>query len=84
MAIQEFVLNRDGKDVHVLVTWSRWSYDGDVKVDGKVAVRWIKGKWVPRRVEFKIGNEDAAIVRTGWLIEKWDLLVGEQKIGAKS
>jgi len=80
MASQVFSLNRNGKDIHVVVNWSRWSYDGDVKVDGKVVVRWIKGKWVPRKVEFKIGDEEAEIVRTGWLIEKWFLLVAGKKI----
>jgi hypothetical protein len=81
MAMQVFNLNRNGKDVQVVVNWSRWSYDGDVTVDGKVAVRWIKGKWVPRKVEFKIGDENAEIVRTGWLIEKWNLVVEGKKIG---
>ena len=52
----------------------------DIKVDGKVVVRWIKGKWVPRKVEFKIGDENAEIVRTGWLVEKWNLIVDKRKI----
>ena len=80
MASQVFSLNRNGKDIYVVVNWSRWSYDGDIKVDGKVVVRWIKGKWVPRKVEFKIGDENAEILRTGWLVEKWNLIVDNKKI----
>jgi len=78
MANQIFRVSVSGKDAVVEVNWNRWSYDGEVRVDGNVVRRWEKGKWVPRRVEFEIGGEKAAIARTGWLVEKWLLIINGQ------
>jgi hypothetical protein len=71
MASQTFSVPAAKKDALVEVNWSRWSYDGLVKVDDEVVVKWNKGKWVPRRVEFEIHGQKAVILRTGWFIEKW-------------
>jgi hypothetical protein len=79
MAIQKFMVSVTDKETTVEVYWSRWSYDGEVRVDGNVVRRWDKGKWVPRRVEFEICGEKATIHRTGWLVEKWLLIVNDEK-----
>ncbi len=82
MANQIFKVPTDGQEFMVEVNWSRWNYSGDIKVNGKVVKAWQKAKWVPKKVEFEVGNQKAEIRRGGWLVEKYTLVVNDKKYEA--
>jgi hypothetical protein len=79
MAIQSFRVIAAGKEAQVEIDWSRWSYAGQIRVDGHIVKRWDKGKWVPKEVPFEINGEKALIKRTGWFVEKWILFLNDER-----
>jgi len=80
MAQRTFNVAVCGRDVLVEVRWSRWSNAGEIRVDGKLVKAWSSGMWVPRAVDFKIGGEEATLVRRGLMVENWSLVVGGKKL----
>ena len=80
MARKTFHVPVGEKDHLVEVDWSRWSSAGEIKVNGKVIKAWGSGWWLPREVEFEIGNEKMTLVPKGFMWENWVLIIKGNKI----
>ena len=80
MARRTFNVAVAGQDTLVEVDWSRWSNAGEIRVNGKAVKGWGSGMWVPREVEFEIGDQKAVLVRKGLLWENWSLIIGGKKL----
>jgi len=80
MARKTFNVVVGGQDTLVEVKWGRLSNAGGIRVNGKPVKGWGSGMWVPREVEFEIGDQKASLVRRGLFFENWSLIVGGKKL----